>query len=149
MWGPKTIIRKRKKNWMDLRVIDKHNLFNENIKGRLYNGKLKQLIYRTILHSHRGMLITKEQTTLSRGIGLPKTRFTLSLSLSLYPLFFITHHSPVPHPLYKHILYPYPLSCYVPSWILRFLTFLSWNKIFENVCSVQVVAYVFNATEVR
>ena len=82
---------------MDLRVIDKHHLFNENIKGRLYNGKLKQLIYRTILHSHRGMLITKEQTTLSRGIGLPKTRFTLSLSLSL-PSFF--YHPPftVPPP---------------------------------------------------
>ena len=147
MWGPKTTIWKRKKNWMDLRVIDKHHLFNENIKGRLYNGKLKQLIYRTILHSHRGMLITKEQTTLSCGIGLPKTRFTLSLS-TLF--FFITHHSPVPPPpFHRHILYPYPLSCYVPSWILRFLTFLSWNKIFENVCSVQVVAYVFNATEVR
>ena len=86
---------------MDLRVIDKHNLFNENIKGILYNGKLKQLIYRTILHSHRGMLITKEQTTLSRGIGLPKTRFTLALSL--YPLFFITHHSPVPPPLFIDI----------------------------------------------
>ena len=98
---------------MDLRVIDKHNLFNENIKGRLYNGKLKQLIYRTILHSHRGMLITKEQTTLSRGIGLPKTRFTLSLSL---PSFF--YHPPFaspPPPFYRHILYPYPLGCYVPS----------------------------------
>ena len=103
MWGPKTTIWKRKKNWMDLRVIDKHHLFNENIKGRLYNGKLKQLIYRTILHSHRGMLITKEQTTLSRGIGLPKTRFTLSLSLSLYPLFFLTHHSQSPPPLFIDI----------------------------------------------
>ena len=96
---------------MDLRVIDKHHLFNENIKGRLYNGKLKQFIYRTILHSHRDMLITKEQTTLSRGIGLPKTRFTLSLStlfflsptkdifstLILSAVMFLAEFSKIPH----------------------------------------------------